>query len=368
VALTAAERVLLHLHGFWSAREPARETTQAGIGEASGVLRSHVPRTLRVLSAEGLVEVEEAHLRGRARRTRVYRLTEAGVRRARGMLATLDGTRVEIDGRTMTLGEARVLLRLSPLSAAMALDETGRLRPARAIPADEGLLERDDDLGVLRRWFAGRAPLAVVYGSKGIGKSALARAFVRSVPRTVWVDVAPDPAGFVAAIGRATGSRSAAPDGPRSVAAAVLAAFDGGARLLVLDGYGEASEDVVEGLAIATREARARPAAKMLVLAQETSPAYCRFYGRGDVDAGVVVERHLKGLSLEGTRAMLGGPEIEDEAVRRVFLLTKGCPLYLKLIREGDEDGLRMHSRFTKAEIRLLLYSGGALRASPSAS
>jgi len=65
---------------------------------------------------------------------------------------------------------------------------------------------------------------------------------------------------------------------------------------------------------------------------------------------------------LEGCRAMLGRPAIDAEALRRVYLLTKGCPLYLRAIREGDEETLRAHSRFTMAEIRLLIYSGGLAR------
>src|SRR2546425_9557225 len=35
VELTAAERVLLHLHAFWNVREPGREGTQAGIAEGA---------------------------------------------------------------------------------------------------------------------------------------------------------------------------------------------------------------------------------------------------------------------------------------------------------------------------------------------
>src|SRR5205809_239471 len=69
-----------------------------------------------------------------------------------------------------------------------------------------------------------------------------------------------------------------------------------------------------------------------------------------------------RGLDREGGRAMLGHPTIDPEALRRVYLLTKGCPLYLRAIREGDEETLRANSRFTKAEIRLLIYSGGAAR------
>jgi hypothetical protein len=98
---------------------------------------------------------------------------------------------------------------------------------------------------------------------------------------------------------------------------------------------------------------------KLLVLAQESTPAYCRFYSKKDIDGGHVVERHLRGLDLEGCRAMLGKEAIDADALRRIYLLTKGCPRYLQAIREGDEASLRSHSRFTQAEIRLLLYSGG---------
>src|SRR3990172_2286826 len=52
---------------------------------------------------------------------------------------------------------------------------------------------------------------------------------------------------------------------------------------------------------------------------------------------------------------MLGKPDIEEEALRRVFLLTKGCPLYLRAIREGDEATLQAHSRFEGGDPLLAL-------------
>ncbi|HEY5605688.1 MAG TPA: hypothetical protein VIL45_04085, partial [Thermoplasmata archaeon] len=81
--LTAAERVLVHLHAFWNAPEPGRERTQAGIAEGAKILRSHVPRALQALQEEGLVDSQDARLRGQTRKVRVYGLTEAGVRRTR---------------------------------------------------------------------------------------------------------------------------------------------------------------------------------------------------------------------------------------------------------------------------------------------
>jgi hypothetical protein len=361
VEFTAAERVLVHLHAFWNHPEPGRERTQVGIAEGARILRSHVPRTLQALQKEGLVDAADARLRGRTRKVRVYGLTEGGVRRARDLLRDIDAMPVEVDGRPTTLGDARRTLGLTPLAALASIDALGRLRPPVAQLEEPDLLQRDEDLAFLRRWLAGPAPVAVVYGSRGMGKTALAWAFARGVPRAVWMEIAMDGdlEGFSRSLATSTGIRPDLPTDPDSVADGIARALAGATKLLVVDGYAEVPDGVVEALTAFLRRAP-RGAGKLLVLAQEATPAYCRFYGRKEVDAGLVVERHLRGLDLEGCRAMLRRPDIEEDALRRIFLLTKGCPLYLRAIREGDEATLRAHSRFTKAEIRLLLYSGGA--------
>ncbi|HEY7587414.1 MAG TPA: ATP-binding protein [Thermoplasmata archaeon] len=362
--LSSAERVLVHLHGLIHTKEIGREATQAGIGEGAHILRSHVPRTLKALIEEGLVESQETRLPGRTRRATVYALTPPGVSQARDILGRIDATVAELDGRATTLGEARKVLDLTPLEVAAAVDERGKLTAVPPPSDTRSLLQRDEDLGFLKRWRAGGTPVAVVYGSRGIGKTALGRTFARTVPKSVWIDVATltDLEAFAAEVGRSTRAEVTARDDPSAVAAAILGAFGEGIPLIVIDGYGEAHEGIVDALAAFVRFAARRPDAKLLVLAQETTPAYCRFYGKKEVDTGGVAERHLKGLNLEGCREMLGNPSIKDEDLRRIFLLTKGCPLYLLYIRDGDEYGLKQNSRFTKAEIRLLLYSG---RASP---
>ena len=80
----------MHLHGHWNAKEPSREVTQAGIAEGAHILRSHVPRTLKVLLAEGLVDTREARLLGRTRKTTIYALTPSGLARAREILDAAD--------------------------------------------------------------------------------------------------------------------------------------------------------------------------------------------------------------------------------------------------------------------------------------
>src|SRR5216117_749039 len=353
VELTAAERVLVHLHGFWNVSEPGRESTQAGIADGAQLLRSHVPRTLKALQDDGVVDSRDTRLRGQRRKIRVYALTEAGVRRARQILGDID--------RTTTLGEARKALGLSALAALAATDPGGRLQARVAALERPTLLQRDQDLGILRRWLVGAAPVAVVYGSRGMGKTALGWTFAETIAKSIWVDLpdGSDLKAFVASLASATGVRPTMPNEPESIAEAMIAPYSRGTKLLVVDGYGDEEEGIVDTMSAFLRKAKA-VGGKLLVLAQESTPAYCRFYSKNDIDGGHVVERHLRGLDLEGCRAMLGKPNIDADALRRIYLLTKGCPRVLQAIREGDEASLRTHSRFTHAEIRLLLYSGGS--------
>lgn len=359
--LTAPQRVLVHLHGFWNVPEAGRESTQIGIAEGARVLRSHVPRALNSLRDGGLVDVRTTRVRGQRRKVRVYMLTEAGLREARHLVDEIDRRAVDVDGRSTAIGEARKALGLSPLSALAATDAEGRFRPKTVEIERPRLVQREADLAFLRKWSVGGVPVAVLYGSRGMGKTALGWAFAESMPRSVWVDLAGQSTlrDLAASLTAATRTPIDAADSD-SVAAGMREAFSRGIRLLVLDGYGEVEEPLVDAIRAFVRNARTA-GAKLLVLAQETTPSYCRFYAKPEVDARIVVEWHLKGLDPEGCRALLGRPDIDEEALRRIYLLTKGCPLYLQAIREGDEGSLRAQSRFTNAEIRLLLYSGKSL-------
>jgi len=361
VRLTAAERVLLHLLPLWNARDAVREATQEGIADATGVRRSHVPRAVRRLVADGHAEVREGHLKGRGRKVRVYTLTEAGIRRARELVAGLESEEVLFGDRRVAVKALAAELRASPSEIVAGLDEEGRYRPratALAVPGVE-LLERDPEIRTLDEWLRGPAPALVVYGSRGIGKTALAHAFLPGVRRpAAWVDVRPDDP---AAVWRDLAG-SLVPLGGKGTADSVAADVAAAKPFIVVDDYGEVSDGVVDALASLLASVAGAPGSKLLVLAQEATPSYCRFYGSAEVRKGTVRELRLRGLSMEATRRLLGNPAIGEESLRQIYLLTKGCPLYLTLIRDGDGARLKQVSRFTAAEVRLLLFSRGSTR------
>ena len=363
--LTAGERVLLHLLGFWNARDPPAAITQLGIADAARLRRSHVPRTVKALAREAYVEERQGRVQGRGRRVKLYYLTEAGLRRARELAKALDAQAMVADGGPTTLGEFATASGRTLLEIALDLDEAGRYRGAAREAGLPTFLGRRDELASLAAWIRGTAPVMVVYGGVGMGKTALARRFLqRSTRPFSWRDLLPgddadsllhDVAGVLKDRGRTKlAAALASRDDPWD---ALAVDVDGLDVVLVFDGYGDVPEGVVDAFTQLLRVLGEAPPAKALVLAQEATPSYCRFYDRRAVEGGRVEEVHLRGLSLEESKELLGNPDIAEEALRRIYLLTKGCPLFLELIRAGDAKTLRARSRFTTAEVNLLLFS-----------
>jgi len=361
--LTAGERVLLHLLAYWNAKEPPEAITQLGISDAARIRRSHVPRTVKALAREGHVEEREGRAHGRGRRVRLYYLTESGLRRARELVRALEAQPLVADAGPTTLGAFAKAAGRPLLDVALAVDESGRYRGGAREAGLPAFLGRRDELASLAAWLSDGPPFMVVFGGQGMGKTALARRLLQRAPRPyAWKDLrAGDTAATIfAAIAPflEERGRSRLAEALRSGADpwdALAADLAGPEVLLVFDGYGDVPEEIVEFFR-RLPSALSR-AAKVLVLAQETTPSYCRFHDRRAVESGHVAELHLRGLTMEESRELLGNPRIAEEALRRIYLLTKGCPLYLELIRDGDSDTLRARSRFTSAEVNLLLFS-----------
>lgn len=363
--LTAGERALLHLLGFWNAKDPPEAITQRGIADAARLRRSHVPRTVKALAREGYLDEREGRVHARGRKVKLYYLTEAGLRRARDLAKALEAQAMVADGGPTTLGEFAKASERSLLEVALEVDASGRYRGGAREAALPAFLGRRDELAALASWIRGEAPAMAVYGGVGMGKTALARRFLQRSPRPYcWRELSKgdtvkallaDLAVFLVGQGRERLADALARGADPWDAVAVD--LDGLEALLVFDNYGDLPEDVVDFFTHLLRLLPSTPPAKVLVLAQEATPSYCRFYERRAVEEGRVEEIHLRGLSVEESREILGTPAIAEEALRRIYLLTKGCPLYLELVREGDAATLKARSRFTTAEVNLLLFS-----------
>jgi hypothetical protein len=95
---------------------------------------------------------------------------------------------------------------------------------------------------------------------------------------------------------------------------------------------------------------------KIMFTEMDTTPFYCRFYDKKNIGRKKIAEITLKGLDMEGCKRLLGKPKIENDSLRKIFLLTRGHPLSIELIKEGDVNSLKKIKGFSRQEASLLLY------------
>ncbi|MGB1587298.1 MAG: hypothetical protein ACPHJD_00615 [Poseidonia sp.] len=159
--LTTEERTMLHLlnqqlpSGGWEA--PAT-LTQAGISAAVHVQRKHIPRTLKRMESNGVLNVAQRHIPGGKQRKRVYTLSELGNEQAAALRDRLFNETVTADGNEVKLGSLwispqPVLELLSHVDEGMVYHSSALISP---VSNPEGMVSIDGQYGeeLVRRMFA----------------------------------------------------------------------------------------------------------------------------------------------------------------------------------------------------------------------
>jgi hypothetical protein len=245
--------------------------------------------------------------------------------------------------------------------------DSGEILPT-AQPEEQEFVNRREEILHMREWLAGSKPVLALYGHLGYGKSSLVKTFLDSVEgwRVFWKDLSEDDGTadvlrplvhFASRKSRGSAKRLLEEGNIDGTLTALGKELSDSSSLLVFDNYNIVSEDLVDAFNALTHLLSGTQKTKMIVVAQEATPAYCRFYDRKMITGGLVDEIHIKGLSQDDSKLVLGNPSIDEEALRRIYLLTKGNPLFLTLIREGNAEELKRKSRFTTPEIQLLMFS-----------
>jgi len=374
---TVNDRVLVHLFDYRNVqRDFPPDITQAGIAMSVGIRRSHIPRSVKKLVEEGAIEERRERVHEAGRRLKMYFLTGKGHSRAANIRKQIGGGRITVrsgSGETeLPVSDASRLYEVSytailkNLGPGDVLDTSGIL--PKAAPEEREFVNRQADLLHIREWLAGKKPVLALYGHLGYGKSSLVRTFLDTAEgwRVFWKDLSEDeettdvlkPLVHFASRKRGSPTKRLLEEGNIDGTMIALGKeLNDSSSLLVFDNYSTVGEDLVDTFSALTHLLSRTEKAKMIVIAQEATPAYCRFYNRKMIEGGMVDETHIKGLSQEDSKLVLGNPRIEEEAMRRIYLLTKGNPLFLTLIREGNAEELKEKSRFTTPEIQLLMFS-----------
>jgi DNA-binding MarR family transcriptional regulator len=375
--LTVNDRILLHLFDYRNAKSDfPSDITQAGMAKSVGIRRSHIPRSVKTLIEQGAVEERRERVHEAGRRLKMYFLTEDGLRRASSIRRQVGRRTIAVRSSSgeskLSVSEASRLYDMS-ITTILANTDTGDVMDMREVPPvaePEGpeFVNRREEILHMREWLAGDIPVLALYGHLGYGKSSLVRTFLDSTEgwRVFWKDLSEDdgtldmlkPLVHFASKKRGKSAKRLLEEGNIDGTLTALGEeLRDSSSLLVFDNYNIVSEDLVDAFNALTLLLSGTRKTKMIVVAQEATPAYCRFYDRNMIVSGMVDEVHIKGLSQEDSKLVLGNPSIDEEAMRRIYLLTKGNPLFLTLIREGDAEELKRKSRFTTPEIQLLMFS-----------
>jgi len=365
--LNVNDRVLLHLSRFATDTPPEEyppESTQAGIAVAVGISRTHVPRAVRGLINDGLVSEMTARVKGHERRMNVYVVTAEGLGSANRLWSTLQETvfSVQSSGETVSksgkdieslIGKRRALAAVSQMRDGVVQIDEGKRAPVRDLreaPPLGPFYGREEELGAMDEFMDSDARVLVVLGNRGFGTSALTRKFVESLDEedVLWISLsqgtmAKDIEARMVEFGRAVKNQITGMGGVLELENAVIA----------FDDYFSAGDDVVELFSLLVESARD---AKIVVSARQETPAYNWFYQKKHVDSGTVREIRIKGLDDQSAKRLLGNEAIEKDALKRIMMMTRGQPMILKLLKDGDIKGLKDSTVFTAEEIRYLLF------------
>ena len=365
--LNVNDRVLLHLCRFATDVPPEEypaDCTQAGIAVAVGISRTHVPRAVRGLINDRLVTELTARVKGHDRRMNVYIVTTEGLNNVDRLWKTLltlsypvlgDGKTTEMTGEDIeeSVGRKRAIAAISQMrDGIVRICETRRapVRELKDAPAIEAFYGREAELKLMDDFMDSDAKVLVVLGNRGYGTTALTRKFIEGQEEedVLWAALTPETT--------AKELESKLIDFGKRVRKDVTTFSDVlglGNAILVFDDYFSASDDLVELFAYVVDIAKD---AKIVISARQETPAYSWFYQKKQVDSGTVQELKIKGLDENSAKRMLGNDKIEKDALRRIMMMTRGQPMILKMLKEGDFKGLKKNTVFTSEEIRYLLF------------
>ncbi len=348
---------------------------QEGIAKSVGIRRDNVPRAMKSLKEQGLMIEKVLHVTGVKRKRKVYFLTPEGTSYANQIKMELERTVVEVVDEEGGLHRLAIKdinghfgLNLTLLELLTELEEVGQI-DIRQFSKSEGALERrnfDENKFIIElgdapqaKFFVGRddeikkiekaiksadSRVVVLNGIAGIGKTTLASKVVRDhlqdknvfwyrfhkwdTLRNTLVNLAD----FLSRLQRkrlksylASHSSIEMEELPRLIADDLAESN----TILVFDDFQRVKSDIVEFFGMLDDILGSIQGCTLITVGRQIMP----YYDRGEVLVEKrVLEIRLDGLDEEAARKLLKVENITDVMFEKIYMLTKGHPLFLELI------------------------------------
>ncbi len=370
--LKVEDRILLHLQNyirFADDYEVPRAMSQRGIGEAVWIAWSNVPRAMKSLREQDLVDERTARVKGEFRKKKVYILTPRGFSKAQELREDLGRRTVVVrradEEQEMLFADVPefVGFKVPYLELLRSIEEDGLLDVERAqtrwreqvemvdrttrAPKLHAFHGREAELENLFRMVDERR-FVVIHGIAGIGKTTMAVRLLedqRQQTNVLWITVHSwdtlagvfrQLADFLADAGRKQ-LASLLVDRPEPGLGEAYYSLEEDLNdlkgLLVFDDFHKAAQPIVDLMSMLLEILKDRPSPTILLVTRYQPAFYDRRYV---VVKQVVGELLLEGLDRAAARAMLEGRGLSDEEFERVYATTQGHPLALELVMSRD--------------------------------
>lgn len=375
--LTAKERIMIHLkdfHRYEKEVECPHGMTQSGIAEATELTLSHIPRNLKKLKAEGLVDEGKAYISGRSRRYKTYFPTNKGLKYIKKVTTEFGKIKVQADGEEKLLRQIiqqdRERSVLEIILSFLGEGETKKRAKPRGpellgtFPDVQDFVDRVEELEELDRIFKEEnTRMIVIYGTLGYGSSSLTSKFTRDLKKwtVMWVEMEnqlDDILTHILEHLKNSGMFDGTVDDIEYIRdpKKLVEILAGKKFIIIFDDYFEIEESVVEYFASLVEHIKVVEGLKIIVTARENTASYNRFYTILDIHDSTVGELHLGRMDIEACRVLLGVPDITDDALRRLYIFTKGSPSIMKTLASDDISYIESNTNYSVEEIKLMLH------------
>ncbi len=383
--LSVNERILIHLRDY--SMDPVNEgaamgQTQEGIGEAIGIRINHVPRATKKLLDDRYIEQELVHIGGLKRKRKAFYLTKTGMEMTDGFLSKLRKQKVlfrstrgqeeliEVDklifkSRSATVSKIIMSCFNEGVVLESSLKGTGKysfISNLDDLSEPEIFVDRETETGILFEKLDGDQKIIVVSGIKGIGKTALVWKILKYYEKKkniLWYtahewdtarNVIEAFSDFYVRLGRNEMKKMLRMYKDLDIgqsASTFIKDVQDSDSIIVIDNIFDLKKEVMQLLHMVCEKSKNIRGTKVILITRDkeglmSSPCL------GDLGGNDLV---VKGLEHKWAMKMMADMGMEPDESERIYAMTQGHPLALKLVNSDEINKIIDTKGLTKEEV-----------------